>query len=149
MIFLDNPLQCSDCRLQWIVKDLKKSTSSANVLAELDKLNCTIQDGSSRNLVQVLTDMECQASTAQPAFKATIRPRGSTTITYFVEEEPVVKKQTLMVNDSSASLQLSSEPDVQSQVPAASAVPNNSSATILSTSSLFLILLTATSLVSN
>lgn len=149
-VFLDNPLQCSDCRLQWMVKDLKKSTSSANLMTELDKLQCTTLDGSSKNLVQVLSVLICPSSTSQPAFKATIRPRGSSTVTYFVQEEPAVKKQ--LDNDSSASLQLSS--DVQSQVPAASMATNtvpsersaNSTAAVLS-SSFFLILLTASSLV--
>lgn len=121
-------------------------------MAEVDKLNCTSHDESSKNLVQVLSALVCP--TAQPAFKATIRPRGSSTVTYFVEEEPVIKKQTLLDNDSSASLQLSSGADVQSQVPAASMATNtvpsersaNSTAAVLS-SSLFLVLLTASILV--
>lgn len=115
--------------MQWIVRDLKKASSSTSLLTELDKLNCSVKDHSSKNLVSMLAVLDCHpTSTSQPAYKATVRPsRGSTTLAYVavVEEEPATKKQPLMVNDSSsASLQLSSQADVRPQAPAASVATN-------------------------
>lgn len=121
--FPGNPLLC-DCRLLWILRDLRISSLSASVKTGIDRLNCTghANGSSSTNLITTLSVLECRPSTVRPA--TTRRPsRGSTTSTH-VEEKP---KLPIMVNDSSASLQLSSpveSKEARSQEPISSAATN-------------------------
>lgn len=116
---LDNPLQCH-CDMLWIYRDLKQSSSSENL--NLESLTCQAQEGESKNLLSLLATLDCQTTTASPA---TVKPsRVSTTVPYLVQDEPATKKQTLLINDSSASLQLSSpaeSKDIRPQEPASSA----------------------------
>lgn len=118
-----NPLLC-DCRSLWILRDLRMSSTSESVKTNIDRLNCTglASATSSTNLITSLSVLDCRPPAGSTA--TTRRPsRGSTTSTT-TEEEP---KLPVMVNDSSASLQLSSpveSKEVRPQDPVSSAATN-------------------------
>ncbi len=99
------------------------SSTSATLQTGIDQLNCAAAatgSSSPTTLVTMLSTLDCRPTTVAPP--TTRRPsRGSTTATYVVADEP---KLPLVVNDNSASLQLSSpaeSKEVRPQVPAASA----------------------------
>ena len=115
----------------WIHQDLTPSINSSNNL-NLKDLTCRVRDGASESLLAKLSTLDCRTTTASPA---TIRPSSrssTTTVTYLVQDEPATKKQTLLVNDSSASLQLSSpaeSKDIKPKQPASTNPSKESSAT--------------------
>ncbi|KAI9560703.1 hypothetical protein GHT06_011653 [Daphnia sinensis] len=120
-----NPLLC-DCRSLWILRDLRMSSTSVSVNAGIDRLNCTglASGNSSTNLITSLSVLDCRPPAGSTA--TTRRPsRGSTsTSSTHAEEQP---KLPVMVNASSASLQLSSpveSKEVRPQDPVSSAATN-------------------------